>query len=106
MDLKTAKYFCKSGVCPSAESLLAFADADLIQQEMFFISTHISSCDFCCAELHFLTSFPQLEAKCEKAAIPFALKQLAEALLCGKQAEFQLLEELLNNTEQLTLKNA
>jgi hypothetical protein len=106
MDLKTAKYFCKSGVCPSAESLLAFADAELTQTEMFYISAHLSLCDFCSAELHFLTSFPQSEAKCEKAEIPFALKQLAEALLCGARTEFQLLEELISNTEQLTLKNA
>lgn len=85
---------------------MAFADAELTQPEMFFISAHLTLCDFCAAELHFLTSFPPLDAKCEKAEIPFALKQLAEALLCGTQKEFKLLEDLISNTEQLTLKNA
>lgn len=106
MDLTTAKYFCKSGVCPTAESLLAFANAELTQPEMFFISAHLTSCDFCSAELHFLTSFPPAEAKCEEAEIPFALKQLAEALLCSKQTGFQVLEDLLNGSEQLKLNTA
>jgi hypothetical protein len=107
MRLKPAEEFCKSRICPSAETLLAFHCAELIFAEMRSISSHLARCEFCSAELHLLTSFPQAEANYNQTAeMPFALRQLAEALLGGKQTEFRLLENLLYGDEQLTLKNA
>jgi hypothetical protein len=107
MVLKTAPEFCKSGACPSAETLLRFDSADLFFAETMSVSAHLVECEFCSTELYFLNNFPQAEANCGQASeIPFALRQLAEALLGGRQTEFRLLENLLYGNEQLTLKNA
>lgn len=107
MYLRTAENFYKSGVCPSAEELLAFHFAELSLPEMMTVSSHLERCEFCAAELHFLTSVPQVEANYNQPTeMPPALRQLAEALLGGKQSEFRLLENLLPGSEQLTLKNA
>ncbi len=107
MVLKTAPKFCKSGVCPSAATLLRFNSDDLFFAEMLSVSAHLAECEFCSAELYFLTKFPQTESDCDQAPeIPSALKQLAETLLGGRETEFRLLEKLLYGNEQLTLKNA
>lgn len=107
MVLKTAPKFCKSGVCPSAATLMRFNGDDLFFAEMLSVSAHLAECDFCSAELYFLTQFPQTESNCSPAPeIPSALKQLAEALLGGKETESRLLDNLLYGNEQLTLKNA
>lgn len=107
MRLKTAEEFCKSRVCPSADTLLAFHYAELIFAEMRSVASHLGGCEFCSAELHLLTSFPPAKANCyQTVEMPFALRQLAEVLLGGKQTEFRLLENLLYGDEQLTLKNA
>ncbi|MDQ4120866.1 MAG: hypothetical protein M3209_05425 [Acidobacteriota bacterium] len=107
MFVKTVAEFCKSEICPSAETLLGFESAELFFAEMMGVSAHLAECEFCLTELYFLTNFPQTESNCEPAPeIPSALKQLAEALLGDAQSEFRLLNILLSGNEQLTFKNA
>ena len=108
MFVKTVAEFCKSGTCPSAETLLRYDGSDLSLAEMMNVSAHLAECEFCSTELYFLTSFPLSEEPvCGQAPkMPFALKQLAEALLGGRETEFRQLENLLYSNEQLTLKDA
>lgn len=108
MPGKTVAEFCKSGICPSAETLLRFDGSELFLAEMMTVSAHLAECEFCSTELYFLTSFPLNEkTDCgQTPKMPFALNQLAEALLGGRETEFRHLDNLLYSNEQLTLKDA
>ena len=106
MRSKIAPEFCKCEVCPSAEVLLSFHRAKLSGAKTQNVSEHLSECDFCSAELYLLANFPPTEEKCTEAEMPKALRELAGALLGGKQKEFNLLNELLDTKEFLSFKNA
>ena len=107
MNSKSAQMFYKSGACPSSQTLLAFYNDEILIPEMRGISSHLRKCEFCETELYFLTSFAGEEDNDEQTTeIPAALRELAEALLGGKQNEFRLLKQLLNPQEYLSLKSA
>jgi hypothetical protein len=96
MSQKTAAHFCKRGVCPTAETLLGFHRAELSATKARCVSEHLTECEFCCAEFDFLTAYPPNEEKITNAEMPSALRDLAEALLGGRQGEFRLLDKMLD----------
>jgi hypothetical protein len=113
MRPKITTSFCKSGVCPSAEKLLAFYRLEqMTKADSQCVSRHLAECEFCDAELHLLATYPPTEEKFYQADeyqaddMPLALRQLAEVLLGGRPAEYRLLNQLLCDKEILTLKNA
>lgn len=67
------------------------------------IVNHLQECDFCCAELQLITAHEAFEENVQLPEIPLPLKQLAEALLGGKQSENVVLSELLSRTEAAQL---
>jgi hypothetical protein len=110
MRVKKAATFRKNKTCPATEILLAFHHAETANRDARKISSHLEKCEFCSAELYFLGKYPPTTEIDEKSnqltEMPPALKQLAEALLGGKQTEFRLLAELFKNREIAVLKKA
>lgn len=80
--------FCKSEDCPTSEDLLAFQTGDMPVSEGAAIRLHLSSCEFCAAEVEFYESYPPAaghEETVEADSIPTPLFELAEALLIKKR---------------------
>lgn len=98
--------FCKNAKCPSSESLLAFQQGEISPKESKEISRHICVCDFCEAEVEFYAHFPQGEENVVAVDIPKPLYELAEALLGSSKKKFSLLNRLINDRENLSLKKA
>jgi hypothetical protein len=70
--------FCKITTCPTAETLLLYLDTPLADEAMDEVSTHLSSCDFCGAELHLLSRFrPAGPILVGTVRMPWPLYQLA-----------------------------
>jgi hypothetical protein len=73
--------FRKKVSCPSSQTLLVFQRSHLGYEERACIETHLTTCDFCNAELQLLTfhhSDPEVYAFAE---MPAPLRRLAEGLL-------------------------
>jgi hypothetical protein len=98
--------FCKNATCPPSQSLLAFQKGETRNEENENIPKHLTSCEFCAAEVEFYARYPQSEDVCTETKIPLPLYQLAEALLGNKQKNFTLLNKLLSEKENLTLEKA
>lgn len=98
--------FCKSTNCPSSQKLLMFQKCETSEKDARQIRTHISTCEFCAAELEFYTHHPQIEEKIEdieKAEIPLPLYELAQALLTNRHKDFMLLNKLLGEKESVKI---
>ena len=98
--------FCKNATCPSSQDLLSFENGDIQSGESEDIRKHLTSCEFCAAEVEFYARFPQAEDVFTETKIPLPLYELAEALLSNRQKNFRLLNKLLNENERLTLEKA
>jgi len=76
--------FIKQAACPSAETLLSYKAERLSLQQKLLVISHLNKCDFCRAELHFLSHQKVEEIGCTQTSeIPQHLRQLAEAILNG-----------------------
>jgi hypothetical protein len=93
MNKRKNNRFCKQKNCPATEVLADFARDKRDKDEIYFyrnnfIREHLKRCEFCSAELQFLTTFKPSEDKClPPPEIPFALRQLAEIMLGSKQTQ-------------------
>ncbi len=74
--------FCKRVACPSAEVLLSYQTGRLGKEQKTRVVLHLNQCDFCRAELHFLSHEKIADAPCTQTAeVPAHLRQLVEAVL-------------------------
>lgn len=95
--------FCKSAECPSSYELLEFQNGDLPRGGE--IGGHLTSCEFCSAEVEFYSHYPQEETlgePAESTKIPAPLFELAEALLKNRHGDSRSLNALLRENETLT----
>jgi hypothetical protein len=98
----TKSGFCKNEACPSSNELLAYQNGDLAKTRVKEIGRHLSSCEFCDAEVEFYSNYPQAtEETAEIGAIPAPLFELAEALLRHKQKDASSLNALLKDQQSL-----
>jgi hypothetical protein len=80
--------FCKRKTCPTARTLLLFHGASLKREASRHVAAHLSSCDFCGAELHLLSRFPPAGPPLFRPArMPRSLFRLAKDLLSLRGAE-------------------
>ena len=93
--------FCKSEDCPSSHELLEFEKGDLARDRGTEVRGHISTCEFCAAEVEFYSHYPQAEGPVETSEIPAPLYELAEALLKIRHSDGQSLNSLLRENEEL-----
>jgi len=103
MVLTTMTNFCKNEDCPSSNELLEFQNGDLARTRGVEISRHLSTCEFCEAEVEFYSNYPQGpdEAREEPAEIPAPLFELAEALFKNRHGDPSSLNSLLKEKSGL-----
>lgn len=107
MRTQRVTVFCKQATCPSAETLLSFRALDIAREQAEWITEHLDSCEFCCAELLLLSDHEATEEEYSATEIPAHLRSLAEALL--GQASLSGIVSLSENSyekERLTLTDA
>jgi hypothetical protein len=95
--------FCKSGNCPSSQSLLAFQNSRISEKKREEIKSHFAACEFCAAEAEFYAHYPQPEENVDQVEIPIPLLDLAKALLNNKHKDFSVLNQLLGETESVKI---
>ena len=105
MLLSKMKSFCKNEDCPSSNELLEFQNNDLRRERDSEIGRHLTSCEFCSAEVEFYSRYPQDDTTGETAEIPAPLFELAEALLKNRHSDPSTLNSLLKETNGLALDN-
>ena len=88
--------FSKSLECPTSEQLLAFHLGQCGDDRHSEINAHVSSCDFCGAELDLYRHFPSAQDEAvQREDIPVHLYELAEALLKNRTSGADVLIELI-----------
>ena len=98
MISSTTSGFCKNEDCPPSVELLDFQNGDLLRSRAGEINKHLSTCEFCSAEVEFYSHYPQEEGffeQIESTKIPEPLFELAEALLKNRHADTGSLNALL-----------
>ncbi len=108
-SLKTPN-FSKNEDCPSSEELLDFQNGSLESGPGSEIRQHLTSCEFCSAEVEFYAHYPQGREdengdSAEPSKIPGPLYELAEALLKHK-SDCSSLDVLLEENEEYITDNA
>jgi hypothetical protein len=99
--------FCKLRACPSSEALLRHQDATLTPEARRVIAAHLSSCDFCAAELRLLSKFsPEGEPAFQPALMPRHVYRLAKDLLALSTGDTTRTVEAIYETLNLTLTDA
>lgn len=99
--------FHKNVDCPTSQDLLEFQGDKMNVAAKNAIRDHLSTCDFCGAEVEFYEHCPKVgDEKVSVTDIPSPLFELAEALLNNKHKDNSLLNKLLNENEELTLREA
>jgi hypothetical protein len=93
--------FCKNEDCPASSELLDYQNGDLTRLRSNEITKHMATCEFCAAEAEFYSHYPQAEGTVEPAEIPAPLYELAEALLKNRYSDFNFLNSLLKENEEL-----
>lgn len=86
--------FCKTTWCPTSQALLAYQRLDLATKEHVSIKTHLTSCDFCGAELQLLNRYCGDLGEYSFVEMPSQLRRLAEDLLKNSTATISGLAEL------------
>jgi len=94
--------FCKNEDCPSSHELLEFQNGDLPRMRGGEVRRHLSSCEFCEAEVEFYSHYPQEEGASETSEIPAPLFELAEALLKNRQGDATSLDSLIRERGGVT----
>jgi hypothetical protein len=85
--------FCKTARCPASQALLAYHRLDLASNHLP-IKTHLTSCDFCGAELQLLSRYCSDAEEYSFVEMPAQLRRLAEDLLKNSAATIRGLTEL------------
>lgn len=91
--------FCKSEDCPSSNILLEYQRNELPREHSSEVREHLSSCEFCSAEVEFYSHYPLDEnapEHIEQGFIPAPLYELAEALLKKRHTDTLSLDTFLN----------
>jgi len=70
--------FAKLRSCPSSFALLFYRDTGLLPHEL---TSHLAVCDFCAAELHFLSKQQLVSGEQGPVQMPLHLRALAHAVL-------------------------
>ena len=82
MGARSTAAFCKLKTCPPAETLVLYGEATLARDATGQVAAHLSSCDFCDAELQLLSRFPVAgPPQFVPVKMPWALYRLAKELL-------------------------
>ena len=82
---QTQLTFKKTAACPASSILLSYRSGKLAPKEAAVVKKHLSSCDFCNAELPLLAYHKAgRKRRSEPPEIPMNLRILAEAILSGK----------------------
>lgn len=97
--------FTKNEDCPASEELLDFQNGNLESGRASEIRSHMTSCEFCSAEVDFYAHYPQNREddstdSDEPTQIPAPLYELAEALLRNGHADSTSLDVLLEENEE------
>jgi hypothetical protein len=99
--------FCKQATCPSAETLHSYGTLNLAAHDAASVNEHLSSCEFCGAELKLLSDHTPLKEEYRQAEIPAHLRSLAEALMGRADLSHLIsLPETSCERERLTLTDA
>jgi len=87
--LKESLPFQKSTACPSSRTLLSFRSEKLSTPVSNLVSFHLSSCEFCNAELPLLAHYRSAFRGDNKTPeMPQDLKILAESILKSKKQDW------------------
>jgi len=79
--------FKKTAACPSDAILMSYRSKTLSSEIMMLVRYHLSTCEFCCAELPLLGHYTRPQRRERRAPeIPMNLRILAESLLAQKNA--------------------
>ncbi len=106
IPLSTIAFF-KQHTCPPSELLLSYSGASLTAEQYVWITSHLSTCDFCGAEFHLLMEHAPIgDEEYTVADIPAGLRCLAESLLCRETANLNTLTEMFSEQARLTLTDA
>ena len=107
MRTSSITVFSKQATCPSAEMLISYHTLNLSYGMAETVTEHLSSCEFCVAELKLLSEHPPAEEAYSAAEIPAHLRSLAEALMGSAELSNILsLLEVPCERERLTLTDA
>lgn len=98
--------FQKHSNCPTSEELLDLQTRKMKADRRAALREHLCSCDFCGAEAEFYARWPQIgDEQVTAAEIPPPLYELADALLNNRHRDNSLLNRLLIENEDLTLRS-
>lgn len=97
--------FRKTKTCPSSQEVLAFQNGETSMGKNDKIREHLGTCEFCAAEVEFYAHYPQTDEVVTETEIPPQLYDLAQALLCDKEKNVNLLNKLIE-WDNLLLENA
>ncbi len=96
---RTMSNFSKNQNCPDSHDLLAFQNGDMPVADSADLRAHLSSCEFCAAEVEFYSHYPQPEDTVESPEMPKPLADLAEALL-SKNRGSSVLADLMRDIKK------
>lgn len=107
MRTSSITVFSKQATCPSAETLVSYNALNLHAGAAAHVLEHLSSCEFCNAELKLLSRHMPAEEEYSTAEIPAHLRSLAEALMGSTElSHIMSLPETSYERERLTLTDA
>lgn len=107
MRTSSITVFSKQASCPSAETLVSYNTSTLSGGAAAHVLEHLSSCEFCNAELKLLAKHTPVEEEYRATEIPAHLRSLAEALMGQAElARIMALTEISCEPERLTLTDA
>jgi hypothetical protein len=105
-SLSTAT-FRKRKTCPSSQVLLLYCDATLLVAARPIIAEHVSSCDFCGAELQLISKYtPRGAATFQPVRVPWHLYRLAKDLLAFSANDLARSVGALYETSNFSLTDA
>ena len=97
MNSQNESVFEKTVACPSSATLLSYRTKELPKELLALVRLHLSTCEFCTAELALLAYHKAPRKGYDKAPeIPMNLRILAESLLCRSSKREVLSEGLLS----------
>jgi hypothetical protein len=107
MRTSSITVFSKQATCPSAETLVSYNTLNLSYDAAASVSEHLSSCEFCGAELKLLSEHAPAEEEYRVVEFPAHLRALAEAVLGRVElSRIASLPEISYERERLTLTDA
>jgi hypothetical protein len=100
MNLSGLRLFCKKATCPPTTYLIQYLSEELFPTRLKRLERHLSSCDFCGAELQLLAKHPlnSQEEKYVTPVMPEHLRLLAKALLTDRLSSAEPFVELAYET--------